>query len=239
MRFSRATRSLTVALSSVIYPQVAAAQTPAPPGASQAGTGSSWEAEAPRERSGPRFTLVPNPGWSGTLGVSGALAVLSGTDARSAYSLAGAALRVRYGYVGVGGYYELSDRLEDGRLDAFGGQAGAWLPFQNWLDFEIAVRGGLRRFADDDPRFGPSGYAVSGPTLGLLMGVSGRMGESWFGQRIGGALVTNYDLVQHDQAWRYEAGQDLPDGPVVYRGTNHVGGLSIAIMLELGFDVSD
>jgi hypothetical protein len=194
----------------------------------------------PQWVAGGGFQLLENPGWSGSVGAYGALVALMGTDTRGAYSIGGAALRGRYSYYTVGGYYELTDNAKSGgQWQALGGMAGVWLPFQNWVDFELAARVGAREYSDDDPRFGRDGYRAWSPTLGLSLGVSDRAGQGLVGGRMGGAVVGTYDLSQSDHPWRDEVYAGEADDPIVRTGESHVGGFSVALVLELALDVSD
>lgn len=193
----------------------------------------------PRWQSGGGFRLDPDPGWSAALGGYGALVALFGTDTRGSYSVGGATLRGRYSNYVLGGYFELSDEAKEGGYwRAAGGMAGVWLPFQNWVDFEVAARAGIREFSDDDVRFGPSGYQKTSPTVGLSLGVSDRAGTGALAGRIGGAFIATYDLSQYDQSWRDEvfAGED--EDPIIRTGESHVGGFSFALALELALDLS-
>jgi hypothetical protein len=182
--------------------------------------------------------LQDSPGWGGSLGAYGGLGALFGTDTRGSHSTAGGRLRVHYSYFTAGAYYEMSDRpnnvTETTDFWNAGGFAGIWLPYYNWVDFEVALRAGLRRYTDDDERFGPSGYERGGPALGLWLGVSDRSNGGQLGGRIGAALLATYDLSQSDEDWRTETGDE--DDPLVRTGTDHVGGTSVALLLELALD---
>lgn len=221
-----------------------AASAPAP---SETAPARTWrvapEADAgpePSWHAGGGFTLDSNPGWSATLSGYGALVALFGTDTRGAYSIGGGSLRGRYRYVTLGGYYEMTDNARSGgQWRALGGMAGAWLPFDNWVDFEIAARAGAREFSDDDVRFGPGGYHTWSPTLGLSLGVSDRAGNGLVGGRMGGALVATYDLSQKEKPWRDEVFAGQGQDPIIRTGRSHVGGFSLGLVLELGLDVSD
>lgn len=185
------------------------------------------------------FQLESDPGWSASLGGYGALVALFGTDTRGAFSVGGGTLRGRYSHYTLGGYYELTDRASGGgQWQAVGGMAGVWLPFRNWVDFEVAARVGVREFWDEDPRFGATGYKSSSPTLGLSLGVSDRAGHGLVAGRIGGGFVLSYDLSQRDEPWRYLIPTEDGD-PIVRTGNAHIGGLSAALVLELMLDVAE
>jgi hypothetical protein len=181
-----------------------------------------------------------NPGWSIGLDAYAGLSTLFGTDTRGAYSMAGGLLRARYRYYEGGFYYEATDTLSGGGdWQNFGGFAGAWLPYKNWVDFEIAARLGSRRFSDLDSRFGTGGYRLSSPALGLVLGVSDRASSGGWGGRIGSQLVATYDLKQRDRAWRVSSTDPDTGIEQVASGTSHVGGLSIQLVVTLGFDAGE
>jgi hypothetical protein len=180
---------------------------------------------------------------SGPLGFGlsayGGLTALFNVDIRGAYSVAGGLVRARYGYLTAGAYYELTDSPETrtGEWWGAGGFAGAWLPYRNWVDFQLALRAGLREYTDNDARFGSGGYRLGGPALGLSLGVSDRSNTGTWAGRIGGAVIAMYDLDQHEQPWRTETVYDSEEDPIVRTGVSHVGGLSIGLFVELGLDL--
>lgn len=182
-----------------------------------------------------------NPGWSVGLDGFVGLSTLFGTDTRGAVALGGGLLRARYRFYEAGGYYEVSDSLgSGGQWQSVGGFLGAWLPYKNWVDFEIAARIGARQFADSDPRFGPSGYEVWGSALGLVLGVSDRATTGGlFGGRVGATLVGTYDLKQRDMPWTWSAYDEETGTTDMTSGQTHVGGFSVAMNVTLGFDVGE
>jgi hypothetical protein len=147
-------------------------------------------------------------------------------------------LRGRYRYYEIGAFYQLSDDpiSSAGSFHEFGAIAGAWLPFQNWVDFEIAARIGSRTYQDPATRYGANGYSLSGATLGFQLGVSDRVRSKLIGGRIGAQLVGAYDLKQRDQEWQ-EIREDENGNEVLTSGTTHVGGFSIGIQMSLGLDI--
>jgi hypothetical protein len=184
------------------------------------------------------ISFETNPGWHAGLDLYAGLGALLGTDTRGSYAFGGALLRGRYKYYQIGGFYEFTDDplTSAGAFKAFGGFVGAWLPFDNWVDFEGAVGIGSRTYRDQDPRFGPNGYELSGPTLNLRAGVYDRAGSGLIGGRIGAQIVSSYDLKQRDRAWQLNS-RDEDGDLVVTRGVSHVGGLSIGLVLTVGLDV--
>ena len=184
--------------------------------------------------------LEDNPGWSVGLDAYAGLSALFGTDTRGAYSLAGGILRGRYRYYEGGVYYEATDSLSGGGdWQNVGGFAGAWLPYRNWVDFEIAARIGGRRFSDSDLRYGPTGYELWSPALGLVLGVSDRASKGTWGGRIGSQLVATYDLKQRDRAWQVSSLDPDTGTQSVASGKSHVGGFSIQLVVTLGFDAGE
>jgi hypothetical protein len=184
------------------------------------------------------ISFETNPGWHVGLDLYGGLGALLGTDTRGSYAFGGALLRGRYKYYQIGGFYEFTDDplSSPGAFTAFGGFVGAWLPFDNWVDFEGTLGIGSRTYRDSDPRFGPDGYELGGPTLNFRVGVYDRAGSGFLGGRIGAQIVSSYDLSQHDRPWQL-TGVD-PDGEVTTtRGMSHVGGLTIGLALSVGLDL--
>ncbi len=180
------------------------------------------------------------PGWS--VGLEGfvGLASLFGTDTRGAYSLAGGALRGRYRFIELGPYFEATDTLSGGgHWKSFGAYAGAYLPYQNWVDFQIGARLGSRVYSDSDTRYGVDGYKLGGAALGLVLGVSDRAKSGLFGGRVGSQLVTTYDLKQRDRDWRLESADPDTGVAVVTTGTTHVGGFSAALFVTVALDVGE
>jgi hypothetical protein len=181
--------------------------------------------------------LVKQPGWFGGLEAYGGLLVQAGADTRESYAFAGGQLRLRYDYFEFGGYYELSDRgkeLSDA-YRAFGGFAGAWLPYRGWVDFELAASIGARTYDSNDSRYGADGYEVSTPTLGLRLGVFDRTSSySAFAARIGGQILASFDLNPSDEPWTLSVGED--ENEVTKTGSTHVGGFTVGLALVIGFD---
>jgi hypothetical protein len=154
------------------------------------------------------------------------------------HGAAGGSLRARYRYVEVGGYYEASDRIEQGWWTAYGGFAGVFLPFRNWVDFEATVGVGSRTHREDDIRYGPNGYAWSTPAVQLRFSVSDRSAESLAAVRLGMELYAMVDLKRHRQPWQLV--YPRPDGiePLVYSGVTDVGGTSVGLLFSVAFDLT-
>jgi hypothetical protein len=154
------------------------------------------------------------------------------------HGVAGGRLSARYRYLEVGGYYEASDRIRQGWWTAYGGFAGVFLPFQNWVDFGATVGVGSRTHREDDIRYGPNGYAWSTPSLQVRFSVSDRSGSSLAAVRLGMELYAMMDLKRYGQPWRLE--YELPGGlePLVYTGVTDVGGSSVGLLFSVAFDLS-
>jgi hypothetical protein len=181
-----------------------------------------------------------HPGWAVGLEAYAGLSALFGTDTRGAYSLAGGTLRGRYRYYELGAFFEATDTLSGGGdWQNVGGFAGAWLPYRNWVDFELALRVGARRYSDSDLRFGSNGYELWSPGLGLVLGVSDRASKSTWGGRIGSQLIATYDLKQRDRPWQLTSIDPNTGDQSVASGTSHVGGFSVQLVVTLGFDAGE
>jgi hypothetical protein len=172
------------------------------------------------------------------LDVFGGLAALAGSDTRGSFALGGGLLRGRYRYYEVGAFYQTTDdpMSSAGSYRELGGIVGAWLPYHNWVDFELAARIGARTYLDPSTRYGGSGYEVTGATLGFQIGVSDRVRSDLIGGRIGAQIVGTYDLNQHDQPWQ-EVREDAAGMEVLTSGTTHVGGFSLGVQMSLGLEV--
>jgi hypothetical protein len=180
------------------------------------------------------------PGWAVGVDVFGGLAALMGTDTRGSFALVGALARGRYRYYEVGAFYATTDdpMSSAGSYTEFGGIAGAWLPYKNWIDIEVAARVGSRTYEDPSTRYGASGYELGGMTLGLQLGVSDRVRSDKVGGRIGAQLVGTYDLKQRDQTWQ-QLREDSEGMEVMTSGTTHVGGFTLGIQMSLGLDIGE
>ncbi len=191
----------------------------------------------------PPINLESMPGFAVGLDVRGGIGMMAASEARGAFASLGGLLRAHYQYYELGFFYDRSDNSGTGAsFTHFGGLAGAWLPYHNWVDFELALGVGSRQYDDPDPRYGPSGYELSGLAASLILGVSDRAKSGGKGAsgggRVGGQLVFTYDVKQYDQPWTLV---DLNQAGEVTetRGSTHVGGFSIGLMLTLGLDYGD
>jgi len=179
------------------------------------------------------------PGWAVELAARGGIGALAVSDARGAFAFGGGLLRARYRHYQLGGFFMKSDDSDaGGGFSHFGGFAGAWLPFHNWVDFEVAAAFGSRRYEDTDPRYGNGGYSLAMPALSLILGVSDRARSGNFGGRVGGQLEVTGDLGQKDRPWSFF--QETAPGQVTEtKGVTHVGGVSIALVFSIALDYGE
>lgn len=180
-------------------------------------------------------------GWAGggvMLQAYAGLAAYRTASATWGHGMAGSALRVRLGYLELGGFYEASDVIEQGAWTAVGGFAGVLLPYASWVDVGASVGLASRSHRERDERYGPDGYTWSTPSLVVRLGVSDRSSESLAAVRLGMELVASFDLKQHRQPW--ELVYERPDGipPLILRGETDVGGMSVGLALGAAFDLS-
>ena len=196
----------------------------------------------------PRPSFVPTlarpPGFGAALEGYAGIALLTGPgDARSR-SLIGGLLRFRYRYFQLTGAAEVTDT---GQADALNEQleeswrslgvfAGAWLPFDRWIDVDAAVGYVDRRFSNPDPIYGPQGMYVGGPALGLRFGISDRFSEKKLGARLGAAVLGTIDLQSLSAPFERRF-LLFGGGESVTRGTTDIGGVSIALVVQGGFEL--
>jgi hypothetical protein len=180
------------------------------------------------------------PGWAVGIDAFGGLAALIGSDTRGSFALAGALLRGRYKYYEVGAFYVTTDdpMSSAGSYTEFGGIAGAWLPYKNWIDFELAARMSARTYEDPSSRYGSAGYELSGATLGFQLGVSDRVRSKKIGGRVGAQIVGAIDLNQRDVIWQ-QIREDSAGMEVMTSGTTHVGGFTLGIQMSLGLEIGE
>ncbi len=182
----------------------------------------------------PRITgihLDLKSGWSVGLEGYAGLTTFSNSEGTKGRAITGGLTRVRWQYVEIGAAVEASDYDRD-RWRKFGGFAGAYFPFTNWVDIDATLGLGMRNYATSDLRYGPSGAAVSVPSLTLRLGLSDRPFSTLIGPRIGAALLVGVDLSRRDVAWSYEvAGMTI-------EGVTRFGGITAGLVMNFGFDVA-
>ena len=180
------------------------------------------------------------PGWAVGVDGFGGLAALMGSDTRGSFALVGVLARARYRYYELGGFYVTTDdpAASAGSFTEFGGIAGAWLPYKNWIDIELAARLSSRTYQDPSSRYGAEGYELGTATLGFQLGVSDRVRSDKLGGRIGAQIVGALDLTQRDVIWQ-QVREDGEGMEVLTSGTTHVGGFSLGIQMSLGLDIGE
>jgi hypothetical protein len=67
----------------------------------------------------------------------------------------------------------------------------------------------------------------------LRFGVSDRSSERIFAARLGAALVAQIDVAEKNAHWEYQL-----QGRTVLEGNTTFGGISIGMVMSLGFDLS-
>lgn len=187
----------------------------------------------------PEISFEEHPGWAVELDARGGLGVLAGSDARGAFAFAGGLLRGHYSYFEFGMFYDHADsQANGGTFSHAGGLVGAWLPYHNWVDFELAAALGVRRYSESDVRYGPNGYVLNAPALSLIAGVSDRAHDGRVGGRVGAQIVMSEDIKQKDEPWMLQEKTDAGD-IVTTRGTTHFGGFSLSLVLVIGLDYGE
>jgi hypothetical protein len=202
--------------------------------------------DEPPSESSPSFlpALAKPPGLGAALEGYAGIALLTGPGATRSRSVLGGLLRFRYRYVQLAGVAEVSD---SGQADALNEQheeswrslgvlAGAWLPFDRWIDMDAAVGYVDRRFYNPDRIYGPEGMNSGGPAVAWRFGISDRFKEKKLGARLGAALLGTIDLqppsVPFERHFMIFGG-----GEGVSRGTTDVGGVSIALVVQGGLEL--
>jgi len=197
------------------------------------------------------FSLAKPPPWAvGLEGYGGLMMQAVGADPtlqstpNRAHGFGGGQLRGRYHYFQGGFFLETTDSGEASSLleptqehfRTFGAFAGAWLPFERWVDVDGSLGIGSRLYRNPSPLYGPDGMSVTSPVITFRLGVSDRSSESIFGVRLGAALVGSVDLDRHAVTWHRKFLRG--DGTVAERtGTTPIGGIAFGLAITAGFDV--
>jgi hypothetical protein len=195
----------------------------------------------------PRPSFMPAlarpPGFGAALEGYAGISLLTGPGNTRSRSLIGGLLRFRYLYGQLTGIVEVSDSGQANALDeqreeswrSLGVLAGAWLPFERWIDVDAAVGYVDRRFSNPSPIYGPGGMNIGGPALAWRLGLSDRFREKKLGARLGAALLGTIDL--QSLSAPFERRFLIPGGEGVTRGTTGVGGFSIALVVQGGLEL--
>jgi hypothetical protein len=207
---------------------------------------------SPREaRADSGFSLEQPPLWAvGLEGYGGLLLQLTSAaaevqaSANRAHAFGGGLLRGRYRYFQGGAFLETTDSGEASSLleptqehfRTLGAFAGAWLPFEHWVDVDASLGIGSRLYRNPSPLYGPNGFSVTSPVITFRFGVSDRSSENRLGVRLGAAFVGSVDLDRHAVTWhRRFLREDLTLGERT--GTTPIGGVAFGLMITAGFDV--
>jgi hypothetical protein len=188
--------------------------------------------------------LAKPPGFGAALEGYAGIALLTGPGDTRSRTVLGGLLRFRYRYVQLAGVAEISDSGQAAALNeqheeswrSLGVLAGAWLPFDRWIDVDAAVGYVDRRFYNPDRIYGPEGMNAGGSAIALRFGISDRFREKKLGARLGAALLCTIDLrtppVPFERHFMLFGG-----GEGVSRGTTDVGGVSIALVVQGGLEL--
>jgi hypothetical protein len=164
--------------------------------------------------------------------------VLANEDDNLAHGLAGALLRAKYGYAEVGAIVEWSDlrrgELRQERWRSIGGFAGAFLPFRKWIGIEAALGVVSRNYFNPDPHYGRNGYEIEMPALTLRLGISDRSSKRLLGANVGVGLAMGVDLKRPRVSWEYAS----TDRTYRVAGETVVGGITVAMVVTVGFDLA-
>jgi hypothetical protein len=161
------------------------------------------------------------------------MGVLANGSRADASALGGGMLRLRSSYAQIGGFMEAANLPTD-TLQGFGGFMGGWLPFANWLTFDLMLGAGRHTYDNPDRRYGPDGYQVRSWFGTLRLGVSDRT-HGILGLHTGAMLFASLDFTPTNIAWRYGLAND-PTKQVT--GLRRVGGFALGVAVSAGFDVA-
>ena len=197
------------------------------------------------------FSLAEPPLWAvGLEGYGGLMLQLTSAapdvqaSANRAHAFAGGLLRGRYRYFQGGVFLETTDSGEarlmleptQEHFRTLGAFAGAWLPFEHWVDIDASLGIGSRLYQNPSLLYGPNGFSVTSPVIAFRVGVSDRSSENRFGVRLGAAFVGSVDLDRNAVTWHRRFLRE--DGTLGERtGTTPIGGVAFGLMLTAGFDV--
>jgi len=170
-----------------------------------------------------------------SLGLDGyaGMGVLASGSRADAHALGGGILRVHSSYAQIGGFMEAANLPID-TLQGYGGFMGGWLPFANWLTFDLMLGAGRHSYQNTDRRYGPDGYRVQSWFGTVRLGVSDRT-RGILGLHTGAMLFASLDFTPTNVAWRHGPAND-PTKQVT--GLRRVGGFALGVAVTAGFDVA-
>lgn len=181
----------------------------------------------------PEPELEPAPVWSAAIDGYAGFGVLVPKSDLESHALAGGLTRLRYRNYMLGGFAEYASFAAAHSLHV-GGAIGGYLPFLNFADLEGWLGFGIRKYSDDDTRYGAGGYEFSSPALSLRFGISDRAGGV-LGGRLGAQLGVTHDFSTDSVPWAIGPSEQHPEGLV---GVKEVGGTSIVMLFVIGLDVA-
>lgn len=161
------------------------------------------------------------------------MGVLASGARADAHALGGGMLRLRSSYAQIGGFVEAANLPADS-LQGYGAFTGGWLPFENWLTFDLMLGAGRHTYENSDRRYGPDGYKVQSWFGTVRLGISDRT-HGILGLHTGAMLFASLDFTPTDVTWRYGPAND-PEHQV--KGTRRVGGFALGVAVMAGFDVA-
>lgn len=181
----------------------------------------------------PEPEIEPAPPWSAAIDAYAGFGVLVPASELESHSTFGGLTRLRYRNFLLGAFAEYTD-FATSRATHIGGALGGYLPFRYFVDFEGWAGLGIRKYSDDDLRYGAGGYRFSTPTVSLRVGISDRAGDV-IGGRIGAQLALSQDLSSTQAPWEIAPSDQNPEG---HTGVKELGGTSIQMLFVLGLDVA-
>jgi hypothetical protein len=184
----------------------------------------------------PAPELAKPEAWSSVIDGFVGLGLNMTSEADESHGIVGGSTRFRIGYFELGALAEYADfgaDSGDNHATQVAGLVGAFLPFNYWADIEAALGIGRRSYVNTNPIYGVGGYRRQPATLDLRLGVSDRMGTV-LGGRLGAQLFASFDLDRWDVPFRIEPTRENEE---VQTGTRRVGGVSIGMLMTVGFDV--
>lgn len=170
-----------------------------------------------------------------SLGVEGyaGMGVLASGSRTDAHALGGGMVRLRSSYTQLAGFVEAANLPRD-NLQGYGALMGGWLPFTNWLTFDLMLGAGRHTYRNSERRYGPGGYRVRSWFGTVRLGVSDRT-HGIFGFHTGAMLFASMDFTPADVSWRYGPANDRTKQVT---GVRRVGGFAIGVAVTAGFDVA-